>query len=569
MMRFLIVFLAGWVAAAAEIPDARVRTFVTPTRIVWHSGTNGQSRVVTPEQLLAHRFGQIPEGKFLQGSGCLLSHDGAPASIVVDFGKEIHGGLLLGCGGRTHRNMRARIRFGESVAETMAELGERGACNDHAIRDSVIDLPWSGAREIGNTGFRFVRIDLITKGAVSFDYLRAVSLMRPMPRLGAFHCNDERLNAIWETAVRTVHLCCQEYLWDGIKRDRLVWMGDSHPELMSILAVFGPAAILPESLDYMQAITPAREWMNTMPSYTLWWVRCVHDWYRFTGDVAYLRKHQKYLNDVFAHLVNFIGKENQCTMGGFLDWPTQHNPKAVAAGMQALMLEAFEDGERIGKVLQDASLAARCAEGADRLRKYRPGPEGSKQAAAMLALAGLQSPREMFRQVLGQKGMQGVSTFYGYYMLEAMSAAGENQRALQTVRDYWGGMLDMGATSFWEDFNLAWTNQAFRIDEMPVPGKKDIHGDYGEFCYKGFRHSLCHGWSSGPAAWLIHHILGIQPVDVGCKTIRIQPFLGDLKFAEGSLALPNGKISVRHERKSDGTIQTKILSVPAGVKVLP
>ena len=21
---------------------------------------------------------------------------------------------------------------------------------------------------------------------------------------------------------------------------------------------------------------------------------------------------------------------------------------------------------------------------------------------------------------------------------------------------------------------------------------KDIHGDYGEFCYKGFRHSLCH-----------------------------------------------------------------------------
>jgi hypothetical protein len=47
---------------------------------------------------------------------------------------------------------------------------------------------------------------------------------------------------------------------------------------------------------------------------------------------------------------------------------------------------------------------------------------------------------------------------------------------------------------------VAWTNNAFRIDELPVAGKKDIHGDYGEFCYKGFRHSLCHGWSSGPAA---------------------------------------------------------------------
>jgi hypothetical protein len=34
-------------------------------------------------------------------------------------------------------------------------------------------------------------------------------------------------------------------------------------------------------------------------------------------------------------------------------------------------------------------------------------------------------------------------------MIEAMSAAGEHQRALDTVRDYWGGMIDMGATSFW------------------------------------------------------------------------------------------------------------------------
>ena len=31
----------------------------------------------------------------------------------------------------------------------------------------------------------------------------------------------------------------QDCLWDGIKRDRLVWIGDMHPETMSILAVFG------------------------------------------------------------------------------------------------------------------------------------------------------------------------------------------------------------------------------------------------------------------------------------------------------------------------------------------
>jgi H/ACA ribonucleoprotein complex subunit 4 len=29
----------------------------------------------------------------------------------------------------------------------------------------------------------------------------------------------------------------------------------------------------------------------------------------------------------------------------------------------------------------------------------------------------------------------------------------------------------------------------------------DIHGDFGDHCYRGFRHSLCHGWASGPTAW--------------------------------------------------------------------
>jgi len=47
---------------------------------------------------------------------------------------------------------------------------------------------------------------------------------------------------------------------------------------------------------------------------------------------------------------------------------------------------------------------------------------------------------------------------------------------------------------------LAWTKDATRIDELVPEGKKDIHGDCGAYCYEGFRHSLCHGWASGPTA---------------------------------------------------------------------
>jgi len=550
-----------------EEVDPRVRTLVMPTRVMWASGKNAQSSVTNAEILLSERHGQVPEGIFLAGSGCRLENKGAPASVLVDFGRELHGGVQLASGGLSGKDVKVRVRFGESAAEAMAELGERGACNDHAIRDGVIDLPWLGTRETGNTGFRFVRVDLVSKGVLSLESVRAISLMRPMAQLGSFKSSDERLNRVWATAARTLHLCCQDYIWDGIKRDRLVWMGDMHPEVSSLMAVFGKQDVLPASLDYMRQTTPPEKWMNTMPSYTLWWIRCQHDWYRYTGDLDYLTTQHAYLKAVFANLVKYIGADNRCTMGGFLDWPTQHNPKAVAAGMQALMLMTFEDGARLAAALKDAELETQCKAGAARLAQYKLAPEGSKQVAALLALSGLSDAQAMNAQVLAQNGVQGVSTFYGYYMLEAMAKAGDVQRGIDTVRDYWGGMLDMGATSFWEDFNVAWTNNAFRVDEMPVAGKKDIHGDYGEFCYKGFRHSLCHGWSSGPAAWLIEHVLGIQPTDVGCKTVRVKPCLGDLAWAEGSFPTPQGVVRVRHEKRPDGSVKSDI-QAPAGVTIV-
>ena len=563
------------VAEPGEEIDPRVRSLVRPTRIVWESAsTNGfgvRAKVLNSGSLLKEGFGQVPEGGWgVPSVGCQLVNDGEAPGVLLDFGREIHGGLRLGVGSGP-RAMRLRVRFGESVAEAMCDIGEKGATNDHAIRDEEIVVPSFGTTEIGNTGFRFVRLDLVTTGRVTLEFVRAVSLMRPMARLGAFRCSDERLNRIWETAVRTVHLCCQEYLWDGIKRDRLVWMGDTHPETMSILSVFGSQDdVLPRSLDYMVAVTPTTAWMNTMGTYTLWWVRNVAEWYRYTGDRAYIGKHRQYIAATMDKLIGCVTPTN--TFAGirrpFLDWPTEHNRPAVDAGVQGLAVITFREGAFLADELGEAGLAARCRAAAERVASQpRLGPCGSKQAAAMLALSGLREPREMYDEVLGRDGHAGVSTFYGYYMLEAMSAAGENRRALDTVRDYWGAMLDVGATSFWEDFSLAWTNGCFRIDELPVAGRKDVHGDYGEFCYRGFRHSLCHGWSSGPAAWLIRHVLGIRPDGVGCKSVEVKPFLGDLAWAEGAMALPGGgSVRVRADRDASGRIRARV-DAPAGVEV--
>lgn len=555
---------------AAEGKDPCERTLIRPVRILWVSENTEKSSVLDPEILLKDRYGQVPEGTSRDGSGCRLENGGSPASILLDFGRELHGGLLMASGALSNRSgaIQVRIRFGESVSEAMAELGDRRAGNDHAIRDSVIDLPWFGTREIGNTGFRFVRIDFVSKGVLSLESVRAVSRMRAMPRSGSFACSDERLTRIWDTAAYTLHLCCQEYIWDGIKRDRLVWMGDMHPEILAMMAVFGPQDVVKLSLSYMKETTPSDQWMNTLPSYTLWWVYCLKDWYRYTGDIKYLKEQQDYLRAVLTNVEKYVGSnQNVAFPKGFIDWPTQHNPKAVESGMHALSVMAFESGAELAAALQDDDLEKQCRSAAGRLRTFLPGPENSKPVASLLVLSGLADAGEMHRKVLSKGGSRDFSTFYGCYMLEAMSIAGDIQCAVNIVRDYWGGMLDIGATSFWEHFDLAWTENAFRIDELPVDGKRDIHGDCGEFCYTGFRHSLCHGWASGVAAWMSRHILGIKPEAPGCRTVRITPFLGDLNWAEGTFPTPLGIIHVRHEKQADGTIKSQV-HVPEGITVL-
>ena len=82
-------------------------------------------------------------------------------------------------------------------------------------------------------------------------------------------------------------------------------------------------------------------------------------------------------------------------------------------------------------------------------------------------------------------------------------------------------MLDYGATTFWEDFDLDWTNNAARIDELTPPGKKDLHSNFGACFYVGHRHSLCQGWASGPTAFLSQTVLGVRPLKPGFRRVRI------------------------------------------------
>jgi alpha-L-rhamnosidase len=541
--------------------------FVSPTRVVWQSGAGARN----VDSLLKPHAGQAVL-KEPQPPCVLNASSNTPAGLLLDFGRELHGylELITPITPDQAKLRRVRVRFGESVSEAMAEPGgKQNAQNDHAIRDQVVTLPWLGKKMVGPSGFRFVRIDNADPQlSVELSQIRAVLQIRDVPYLGSFRCDDERLNRIWQVGAYTVHLNMQEYLWDGIKRDRLVWIGDMHPEVSTINAVFGFNEVVPRSLDLTRDVTPVTEWMNGISSYSMWWVLIHEELWLHYGDRKYLEAQRDYLKPLLKRLANLIGPDGKEHIDGmrFLDWPSSPNSQGVTAGLQALLVMTLESGARLMTALEELETAQLCTEAAARGRKVVPEINRSKSGAALLSLAGMADSKQISETVLKTGGPKDISTFYGFYVLQALAKSGDVATALDFIRSYWGAMLDLGATTFWEDFNLEWTNNATRIDELVPAGKKDIHGDYGAYCYVGFRHSLCHGWASGPTAWLSQNVLGVRPLEPGCKRVRVAPQLGNLKWAEGTYPTPLGPIRVRHDRKADGTIASTIDS-PPGIEI--
>ncbi len=545
-----------------------VRKPITPVKIVWMSDSTGL-RIKHPDYLLKPGIGQA----VLSGADLcyLINKTDQKASIILDFGNELQGAIQIVTGMTgSKKPVKLRLRLGESVSETLSEIDSTStATNDHAMRDFELTLPWLGKIEAGNSGFRFLKVDLLGENSSAcIKEIRAISIYRDIPWVGSFKCNDDLLNRIWMTGAKTAHLNMQEYMWDGIKRDRLVWIGDMHPEVSTILSVFGSNEVITKSLDLIRDITPVSDWMNGISSYSMWWVLIHRDYFNYSGDIDYLKQQKTYLIALLRKFCSMVDGNGREKLDGnrFLDWPSSRDNVAVDQGYQGLLLMTLKAGSEMCARIGDRETESLCLAKVKLMSKVSFQDVKSKQAAALLCLAGLLAP-ETADKILSAGGAENVSTFYGFYMLRAKAQAGDCVGALNLIRDYWGGMLQLGATSFWEDFNIQWMKNASRIDEMPNDKQVDVHKTFGDYCYKGYRHSFCHGWASGPTAWLSEYVLGVKILEPGCKKIKIEPHLGDLEWVEGTFPTPFGVISIRHEKQTNGKIKTNI-KAPDGIVIV-
>jgi hypothetical protein len=348
----------------------------------------------------------------------------------------------------------------------------------------------------GQTGFRFVRLDFGGEAKIKCVVAAAQTVKRSA--LYTYDGEDERIRQIYQAAKRTVDLCSSGgYVWDGVKRDRLVWIGDMAPEVLALTTLYGRMTCIERSLDFVRDQTPLPGWMNGYPMYSMWWIIILQIYGERTDAKAYVKKQMSYLSALVQQMDDCVAADGELRYPSyFVDWPTSGRPEEKDGARAINILAARAAIALLETFGQDSSVARALL---DKLLKKEIIARDNKKVLALKHFAVGLSQTEQARLVRG--GACGMSTFMSYYILKAV-AAFDKAAAIDMMKQYYGGMLDKGATTFWEDFDIEWIKGSSRIDAFPQEGETDIHADYGAYCYKGLRHSLCHGWSAGVIAFM-------------------------------------------------------------------
>ena len=353
--------------------------------------------------------------------------------------------------------------------------------------------------------------------------IRAVCQVKPTNYEGSFRCSDPVLTRIWYTGAYTVKLNLLRDYFGAIlmdRGDRYSWTGDAHPAQAAAMAAFG-------NFDFVKAnIERTAADGNWIESYSLYWVLSLVDYYMFTGDGTTFGKHLAAAEGKLAQAaaiyesrqadLYFYGWDERLG-AGFEDPNTEESWRAYRMLFIRACREFGRAMEFFGRAETAAEYAALAAAKIDSLRTdpqwFKPFGLHAAADAVNAGFTDLKEKTALFSQVFfNSRERISYSPFNQYFVIRALGAIGRPDIALETVKEYWGGQLDYGGTTFFEVFRPDWNNELKPND--PVPNNQ---------C--GYT-SLAHPWGAGVTRWLTDEILGVKPTKPGFETFEVTPRLG-------------------------------------------
>jgi len=486
--------------------------------------------------------------------------------VIVDFGKELPGRAWV----TSSSGGSVSLGTGESVGEAIQQ--------PYTTTHLTLEPKGSGGSRY--TAFRYLALSFPAKETkVDLDLILD-HLYYPVTYKGSFHCSDSLLDNLWYTGALTAHNCMQEEIWDAPKRDRQIWMGDLHVTGEVINDVFLDKFLIEETMRHLRAMAqgsspagqPPQSHVNGIPGYSCSWLCGMADFYKHTGDLEFIKSEKANIASLMDYFEGELGPsgtfENLRRSWNFVDWsPGFDNDGPTArAATHFFMVKAIRDGAFLLRKCGDTASANKYSAWADKLQeagRSMVGPTQTysdrRQENAMAIYAGVATKAQeeaIYDQVLTASSPDWknlAAPYYNNYVLFALGEIGQPQAALDFARNYWGGMVKEGATTFWELYDPSWEKHNAHAHMKTGAGGSS------------YALSLCHGWSAGVTSFLTEEIAGVRPLDGGFSECEIQPQLGDLTFVEATVPTPDGSISMKARKEGNQTVLD--LVIPRSVKV--
>ncbi len=456
---------------------------------------------------------------------------------VYDFGKEMF--AFVQADGIETDKEKLTIFYGESEIEALS-------WNTCELTSNLTIEKGSAKTDI-QKAFRYVTTD-----AKALKEITAYAEYLPLERSSSFNCSNELLNRIYETSLYTLSLTTREFIIDGIKRDRWVWSGDAYQGYLMNYYSFHEPDVIRRTMISLFGHEPFDLHLNHILDYTFYWVLGFAEYYEYTGDKTFIKNN---LSKVVSVLEYCISRTNaNGLMEGypedwvFIDWAEGLDNRGEVCFEQMLFAISLQKTANLlkefGKGKEAEKYSAIAKDVFEKIEKFWDEEKGAyvhsfkngKSDGKVLRYANMfailynlcdeERQRKITENVLKSDKVQQITTPYmRFYEQAALMQRGEKKLVLDTINEYWGGMLNEGATSFWETYDATQKG-----DEK--------YAMYG----RDFGKSLCHAWGASPVYLIGKYIVGLQPMG---DTFVVAPDLAGLEYFTASIPLSKGEIKIK------------------------
>jgi hypothetical protein len=471
------------------------------------------------------------------------------------------------------KGARIRMSYAEALINEKRGKGNRDSVAGKKLIGLTDEYTSDGANQrvyspLFFRTFRYLQLDIET-GAdpISLDDFQSTFTAYPFQQNAYFKSDASYLQSIWETGWRTARLCAAETYFDCPYYEQLQYVGDTRIQSLISLYVSGDDRLMKKAIDDIghsimadgltQSRYPCRD-MQVIPTFSLWWVCMIHDFWMHRADDAFVQSHLDEIQNVlkwYGERIAGNGMLGPLSWWQFVDWswPWVDSirvggvPPGVSTGGSSIVTLQYVYTLQRAAQLMDSygrkDLASHYRALTDSLSgaTYRmcwdperglladtyQRKEFSQHANIMgvltEAIPAADQPVVMDR-IIGNKQITPCTYYYTFYLFEALKKSGQANRFTELLQP-WQDMLRNGLTTFAEN---------------PEPTRSD-----------------CHAWSASPDYELLSLVCGIKPASPGFRQVLIEPFPGKLNSVEGRVPHPAGYITVRL-RRDQGQVRATI-----------